>query len=98
MSWFVHAVPLPDGDRPVDLWVDCGGFLVREPVAGAEQLPGHYVVPGLVDAHAHPAVAGTPSGPVAMDGRRQIRTSVVTTPCAERPCRAWFRWQVWRDG
>jgi hypothetical protein len=50
MSWFVQAVPLPDGDRPVDLWVDRGGCLVREPVAGAEQLPGHYVVPGLVDA------------------------------------------------
>ena len=68
MSWFVHAVPLPDGDRPVDLWVDRGGCLVRGPVAGAEQLPGRYVVPGLVDAHAHPTVAGTPSGPVAVDG------------------------------
>ena len=72
MSWFVHAVPLPDGDRPVDLWVDRGGCLVREPVAGAEQLPGHYVVPGLVDAHAHPAVAGTPSGPVAVDGAEAL--------------------------
>jgi imidazolonepropionase-like amidohydrolase len=61
MSWFVHAVPLPDGDRPVDLWVDRGGCLVREPVAGAEQLPGHYVVPGLVDAHAHPTVPGRPA-------------------------------------
>src|SRR5215467_12251033 len=72
MSWFVHAVPLPDGDRPVDLWVDRGGCLVREPVAGAEQLPGHYVVPGLVDAHAHPTVAGTPSGPVAVDGAEAL--------------------------
>ena len=68
MSWFVHAVPLPDGDRPVDLWVDRGGCLAAEPVAGAEQLPGRYVVPGLVDAHAHPTVAGTPGGPVAVDG------------------------------
>src|SRR5215470_3894860 len=72
MSWFVHAVPLPDGDRPVDLWVDRGGCLVRELVAGAEQLPGHYVVPGLVDAHAHPMVAGTPSGPVAVDGAEAL--------------------------
>jgi imidazolonepropionase-like amidohydrolase len=72
MSWFVHAVPLPDGDRPVDLWVDRGGCLVSEPVAGAGQLPGHYVVPGLVDAHAHPTVAGTPSGPVAVDGAEAL--------------------------
>jgi imidazolonepropionase-like amidohydrolase len=68
VSWFVHAVPLPDGDQPVDLWVDRGGCLVREPVAGAEQLPGHYVVPGLVDAHAHPTVAGTDTaGPLARE-------------------------------
>ena len=72
MSWFVHAVPLPDGDRPVDLWVDGGGCLVREPVAAAEQLPGRYVVPGLVDAHAHPTVAGTPGGPVAVDGAEAL--------------------------
>src|SRR6185312_2760829 len=56
MSWAVRAVQLPDGDRPVDLWVDAAGCLVTEPVLGAERLPGRYVAPGLVDAHAHPAV------------------------------------------
>jgi imidazolonepropionase-like amidohydrolase len=66
MSWFVHAMPLPEGDRAVDLWVDCGGCLVNVPVAGAERLPGRYVAPGLVDAHAHPTVARTPGGPAAM--------------------------------
>ena len=31
--------------------------LAAGPVPGAEPLPGRYVAPGLVDAHAHPAVA-----------------------------------------
>jgi len=68
MSWSVSAVPLPDGDRPVDVWVDAAGFLADEPLADAERLPGRYVVPGLVDAHAHPAVAGGAAGPVALGG------------------------------
>ncbi len=63
MPWTVHAVPLPDGDRPADLWIDGAGCLVTEPVNGAEPLPGRYVAPGLVDAHAHPAVG---PGPVAL--------------------------------
>ena len=68
MPWFVQAVPLPDGDRPVDLWVDSAGCLNGEPVPGAEQLPGRYVVSGLVDAHAHPAVGWQAGSPVALSG------------------------------
>jgi imidazolonepropionase-like amidohydrolase len=68
----VHAVPLPDGDRPVDLWVDAAGCMVSEPVPAADRLPGRYVVPGLVDAHAHPAVAGTAGGPVALSGAEAL--------------------------
>jgi hypothetical protein len=45
MSWSVHAVPLPDGDRPADLWVDEAGCLTSEPVPAAERLPGRYVMP-----------------------------------------------------
>jgi imidazolonepropionase-like amidohydrolase len=56
MPWSVRAVPLPDGDRPADLWIDATGCLAAGPVPGAEPLPGRYVAPGLVDAHAHPAV------------------------------------------
>ena len=56
MPWSVRAVPLPDGDRPADLWVDATGCLAAGPVPGADPLPGRYVAPGLVDAHAHPAV------------------------------------------
>ena len=44
---------LPDGQEPVDLWLDEAG-LREEPLAGAQELPGAYVVPGgLVDAHFH---------------------------------------------
>ena len=72
MSWAVQAVQLPDGDRLVDLWVDAAGCLVTEPVPGAERLPGRYVVPGLVDAHAHPAVGQGAGMPVALDGSEAL--------------------------
>src|SRR6516165_11324812 len=72
MSWAVQAVQLPDGDRLVDLWVDAAGCLVAEPVPGAERLPGRYVVPGLVDAHAHPAVGQEAGMPVALDGSEAL--------------------------
>jgi imidazolonepropionase-like amidohydrolase len=72
MSWAVRAVPLPDGERPVDLWVDAGGCLVDEPVPDSERLPGRYVVPGLVDAHAHPAVGWEAGMPVALDGSETL--------------------------
>ena len=72
MSWTVRAVQLPDGDRPVELWVDAAGCLVTEPVPGAERLPGRYVAPGLVDAHAHPAVGREAGMPVALDGSEAL--------------------------
>lgn len=67
MSWTVRAVPLPDGDRELDLWVDAVGCLVTAPVPGAERLPGRYVLPGLVDAHAHPSLGWEAGLPVALD-------------------------------
>src|ERR1700745_719785 len=72
MSWAVRAVPLPDGDRPVDLWVETSGCLATEPVADSEPLPGRYVVPGLVDAHAHPAVGREAGRPGALDGAEAL--------------------------
>jgi imidazolonepropionase-like amidohydrolase len=51
MTWHVHAVPLL-GHDPIDLWV-ADGRLHTQPVAGATDLPGAFVSPGLVDAHAH---------------------------------------------
>jgi imidazolonepropionase-like amidohydrolase len=50
--WHLRAVALPDGAEPIDLWV-AGGRLSAEPVDGARELPGAFVAPGLVDAHAH---------------------------------------------
>jgi imidazolonepropionase-like amidohydrolase len=50
--WHLRAVALPDGDEPVDWWI-ADGRLSAEPVDGARELPGGWVAPGLVDAHAH---------------------------------------------
>jgi imidazolonepropionase-like amidohydrolase len=36
-------------------------------VAGADLLPGGFILSGLVDAHAHPAVGSGPAGLVALD-------------------------------
>ncbi|MGH2465325.1 MAG: amidohydrolase family protein [Candidatus Limnocylindrales bacterium] len=53
--WRLPSTFLPDGDER-DLWVDKGRFSTN-PVDGAEMLPGRFVLPGLVDAHAHVALA-----------------------------------------
>jgi hypothetical protein len=73
VPWAVRAVQLPDDDGPVDLWVDAAGCLVNEPVPGAERLLGRYVVPGLVDAHAHPAVGWEAGMPVALGGAEALK-------------------------
>lgn len=49
----VRAVLLPNGDAPVDLWIDEGGCIADRPIAGAAPVEGGFVAPGLVDAHAH---------------------------------------------
>jgi imidazolonepropionase-like amidohydrolase len=84
MSWAVRAVRLPDGDRPVDQWVDAAGCLVAEPVLGAEPLPGRYVLPGLVDAHAHPTAGWEAGIPVAVDGPKAL--TVLTEWAASGVC------------
>jgi imidazolonepropionase-like amidohydrolase len=72
---------LPDGDQPVDLWVDAAGYLVREPLPEAERLPGRYVVPGLVDAHAHPAVGLEAGMPVALGGAEALNVLAAWAAC-----------------
>lgn len=52
LAWHLCAVQLPDGEQPEDWWV-VNGRLTDLPLAGARDLPGSYVLPGLVDAHAH---------------------------------------------
>jgi len=46
---------LPE-DEARDLWVDCGRLTTR-PLTDAELLPGRFALAGLVDAHAHLALA-----------------------------------------
>lgn len=56
-SYHIHATLLPDGDAPIDLWVRDGRITFR-PVQGAAvlaPLPA-FVLPGMVDAHAHLAM------------------------------------------
>ena len=73
--YHLEATLLPDGDRPVDLWVVDGRRTFR-PQDDAVPLapPGGYVLPGLVDCHAHLTldIAGMRAaapGPGALGGR-----------------------------
>jgi imidazolonepropionase-like amidohydrolase len=69
----LRGVLLPDGDE-TELYVDTGGWLLDQPVAGAETLlDGGWIVPGLVDAHCHVGLG--PSGAVDLDeADEQART------------------------
>jgi hypothetical protein len=72
ISWAVHGVvELPSVTSPVVVG-RCGGVIHDRPLAGADPLPGRFVLPGLVDAHAHPAVAAGP-GLVAAGRARLVR-------------------------
>lgn len=53
-AYHLTATLLPDGDRPMDLWIVNGRFSFT-PQAGAEELApaGGFALPGLVDCHAH---------------------------------------------
>jgi imidazolonepropionase-like amidohydrolase len=66
MAWAVHGVALPFGEEPASWWIDGSGAVHDRPVAGADLLPGGFVLPGLVDAHAHPAVGSGPAGLVPL--------------------------------
>ncbi len=63
--WRLPATVLPEGDA-IDLWI-ADGRLSTAPVDGAELLPGRFVLPGLVDAHAHLALAPGPGDDVTLD-------------------------------
>lgn len=61
------ATVLPDGTGPSDLWTSAGRF-TTEPQPDAEDVPGRYVLPGLVDAHAHLTIDMSGTGlPTASD-------------------------------
>ncbi|MBV9871752.1 MAG: amidohydrolase family protein [Frankiaceae bacterium] len=65
MTWHVRAVGLPYGEDPGDWWIDESGEMHDEPIADADDLPGEFVLPGLADAHAHPAIGADGVTPLA---------------------------------
>lgn len=70
-SWQLPPLVLPDGDeRP--LWIS-DGALTSTPVAGAPVLPGRFVLPGLVDAHAHITVVNGEPADAAAGARNLLR-------------------------
>ena len=52
--WHLRATLLPEGDRPVDLWIE-GGRLTFRPLDDAEELaaPGGYALAGLMKDAPH---------------------------------------------
>jgi len=75
-AWAVHGIELPFGDEIKSWWVDAAGAIHDRPLAGAEPLPGRFVLPGLADAHAHPAVGAGPAGLVAL-GESAARANLI---------------------
>jgi imidazolonepropionase-like amidohydrolase len=49
----LRAVPLPGGDEPVEWTIADGRVHARPGPPDVPELPGGWVAPGLVDAHAH---------------------------------------------
>ncbi len=64
-AWRVRASLLPDGVL-VDAGITERGQWTLRPAPGAQELPGRFVLPGLVDAHCHLSVGLTENGPVAL--------------------------------
>jgi len=65
-SWHLSAVRLPDGTDVEDSWLSDSKW-GREPVAGAQDLPGRFVLPAFVDGHSHVSFAASPDGPIPLD-------------------------------
>ena len=66
-DWAVRGTWLPDGEVR-SVWVR-DGSLTEQPVDGAEELPGRFVLGGLVDAHCHLSTRRTDDGPAPDDER-----------------------------
>ena len=65
-SWHVRAVRLPEGGAIEDAWLGAGGWSER-PESDAEDLPGRFSLPGLVDAHSHVSFGDGGDGPILLD-------------------------------
>ena len=73
-TWAFDGIELPFGNAPHQRWISESGSVHHRPVPDAEALPGRYLLAGLADAHAHPAVGPSPSGPVALDKAAALDT------------------------
>lgn len=49
----IYATHLPDANQPSHWWVTPNGTLTAHPIADAVDVPGRYLLPGMVDAHSH---------------------------------------------
>ena len=65
-AWHIHAVRLPDGDAVEDAWLSPEGWSDR-PIPDADDLPGGFSLPGLVDAHSHVSFHDGRDGPLPLD-------------------------------
>jgi imidazolonepropionase-like amidohydrolase len=65
-GWHLRAVRLPDGDAEEDAWLGSEGWSDR-PVPDADDLPGGFALPGLVDAHSHVSFGDGGDGPLPLD-------------------------------
>lgn len=82
--WHIRATQLPYDDKPTDWWVVDGRWSA-EPVTGAVNLPGGWLLPGgLVDAHVHLAIdlnqTGLQNGSAALiqaNLHRQLHSGVL---------------------
>jgi imidazolonepropionase-like amidohydrolase len=65
-NWHVRAIRLPEGDAPEDAWLSSDGWSDHTAV-DADDLPGRFALPGLVDAHSHVSFGDGGDGPLPLD-------------------------------
>jgi imidazolonepropionase-like amidohydrolase len=95
--WHIHAIQLPYDDEASDWWV-VDGHWSAEPVAGAVDLPGGWLLPGgLVDAHVHLTIdfdqTGLQNGSAALINanlQRQLHRGVLAMRDAGVPPGVWL--------
>jgi imidazolonepropionase-like amidohydrolase len=73
-AWRIRAVLLPGGET-AEAGITEAGTWTSRPAAGAETLPGRFVLPGLVDAHCHLGIGQSADGPVAL-GMDAVRANL----------------------
>lgn len=65
-AWHLRAVRLPDRVEVEDSWLTADGW-ANQPIRDAQELPGRFALPGLVDAHSHVSFSAGGTGPLPLD-------------------------------